>query len=425
MSDDFDLRLRKELRALADAVPTSTTTQRIATFPGYPSDAHAGSQPLERVRIRHGSPVGSSLAVVGLVLVIAAAAALSGGLRGGLPGSSAMPTASPESSTPPTPPGESGLTIVTPEKVVSFGTDNLTGTVLGPPADGAAYVLDQTVGTVFRISLETGAKLPVVAAATAPVSDGSIIGKPRLLATGAQDVLVLDDSNSLWRWRPVDNMGSGTLMKVNVPNSTTWGGGTRAVGTFLTNPGLGQYNLYVVVPSASQILKYPPGLDGSSYPTAGRQNYLADSQDVSKVDDMYVDGRVYLVDEGKIAKYELGQVVSAWSPQNPSGPTPYYTRLTADNPVQDQGTLYAYDRANTRVIAFSKQSGAIVAQYAEPPGSALLSGLTGMFVTAGTAGSAPMLYWTVGGVLVRAALSATYAPAATPTFTSTMDAPSG
>jgi hypothetical protein len=131
------------------------------------------------------------------------------------------------------------------------------------------------------------------------------------------------------------------------------------------------------------------------------------------------------VDGGKIAKYELGQVVSAWSPQNPSGPTPYYTRLTADNPVQDEGTLYAYDRANTRVIAFSKQSGAIVAQYAEPPGSALLSGLTGMFVTAGTAGSAPMLYWTVGGVLVRAALSATYAPAAPPTFTSTMDAPSG
>jgi hypothetical protein len=411
MNDDFDRRLRKELSDLAGAVPTSATTRPTARDDAYSSDARLGPQHLERVRIRHGSPVGLSVAAVGLVVVIATVAALSGGLRGGRSTTSATPTASPESSTPTAP---SGLTIVQPEKVASFGTDNLTGAVLGPPADGAAYVLDQTVGIVFRISLQTGAKLPVVSAGTAPVSGGSIVGNPRLLSTGGQDVLVLDDSDSLWRWRSADKTGRGSLIKVNIPDNTSWGDATRAIGTFLTNPGLGRYNLYLVVPSASQILKYPPALDGSSYPTAGRANYLFVPQDVSKVDDIYVDGQVYLVNGGEITKYQLGQVVADWSPQDPGGQTPYYTRLTADNPAQDQGTFYAYDRANRRVVAFSKQSGALVAQYAELAGSTSLSGLTGMFVTAGTAGAAPMLYWTVGGVLMSAALSTTGAHVVTP-----------
>jgi len=431
MSDDFDVRLRKELRALADAVPTSPTTRPIATIRGYPSDAHAGPPALERVRIRRGSPVGLTVAAVGLVLVIAAGAVLSGGLRGGRSGTSATPAASPVGSTPTESPesstatAPSRLTIVQPEKVASFGTDNLSGVVLGAPVDGAAYVLDQTVGIVFRISLQTGAKLAVVSAGTAPVGDGPIIGKPQLLATGAQDVLVLDDSNSLWRWRPVDSLGRGSLGRINIPDNTSWGNGTRAVGTFVVNPALGQYNLYIVVPSMNQILKYPPAADGSSYPTRGRSNYLFAPQDVSKVDDIYVDGKVYLANGGKITKYQLGQVVADWSPAAPGGQTPYYTCLTADNPGQDQGTLYAYDRANSRVVAFSKQSGALLAQYGQPAGSTSLSGLTGMFVTAGAAGSAPMLYWTVGGVLMSAALSPTATPAATPTSASTADARSG
>ncbi|HEX7497815.1 MAG TPA: hypothetical protein VF344_05050 [Candidatus Limnocylindrales bacterium] len=425
MSDDFDLRLRKELGALADAVPTTTTIRPIATVPSYPSDAHAGPLPLERVRIRHGSPVGLTVAAVGLVVVIATVAALSGGLRGGRSATSAMPTASPTASPEGSTPTGPSPTILQPEKVASFGTHNLTGTVLGPPADGAAYVLDDTAGTVYRVDLQTGARLAIVVAGTAPVSGGSIVGNPRLLSTGGQDVLVLDDSNSLWRWRSADKTGRGSLIKVNIPDNKSWGDATRAIGTFLTNPSLGWYNLYVVVPSASQILKYPPALDGSSYPTQGRSNYLAVPQDVSKVDDIYIDGKVYLVNGGKITKYQLGQIVADWSAADPGGQKPYYTRLTADDPAQDQGTFYAYDRTNRRVVAFSKQSGALVAQYGEPAGSTSLSGLTGMFVTNGTAGSAPMLYWTVGGVLMRAPLSATGAPAVTPTSASIADAGSG
>jgi hypothetical protein len=302
------------------------------------------------------------------------------------------------------------VTTIQPVVVASLGTDDLTGAVLGPPGDGAAYVLDKTVGTVYRISLETGAKLPVIEVGHAPINGGSIVGNPRLLATGGSDVLVLDDFNSLWRWRPAagDKTGRGSPMKVNIPGNTSWGNGTRAVGTFVVNPVLGQYNIYVVVPSASQILKYQPALDGGSYPTEAGSNYLSVGQDLTQVDDMYVDGKIYLVDGGKITQYELGQA-SRWMVDTPADVelrplAPVYTRLTADNSAQDKGTFYAYDITNRRVVAFKKSDGSIVGQYIVPPTMNWFSHLTGMFVVPGAGTAPPTLYWTEGSNLMRAYL---------------------
>src|ERR1035437_8766183 len=68
------------------------------------------------------------------------------------------------------------VTTIQPEVVASVGTDDLTGAVLGPPADGAAYVLDRTAGTVYRISLDTGARIPVIEVGHAPINSGSIMG---------------------------------------------------------------------------------------------------------------------------------------------------------------------------------------------------------------------------------------------------------
>ena len=321
------------------------------------------------------------------------------------------------------------VTTIQPEIVGSFGTDNLTGAVLGPSTDGAAYVIDQTVGTVYRVSLDTGAKLPVVEVGHAPVNGGSIVGNPRLLATGGPDILVLDDFNSLWRWRSADKTGRGSLIKVNIPDNTSWGSGPRAIGTFVVNPVLGQYNLYVVVPSANQILKYPPSLDGSKYPQEGRANYLSVGQDLNSVDDMYVDGKIYLVDHGSITQYELGQAARGWSvdlpPDTKAGLlrplTPKYTRLTADNSTVDLGTFYAYDGASRRVVAFKKSDGSVVGQYIVPPTMNWFSALTGMFVVPGVGTAPATLYWTEGSNLMRASLglqsgtpSASSAPSSNP-----------
>ena len=207
------------------------------------------------------------------------------------------------------------------------------------------------------------------------------------------------------------------MIKVSIPDNANWGVGPRAMGTFITNANQDQYNFYIVAPSQHQVLKYPPSPDGSGYPQLGRINYLSVSQDVSTVDDMYVDGKVYLVDKGQITQYELGQVVHTWKPAStgdqllrPNGP--FYTRLTADNPAQDAGTFYAYDGLNRRIVAFTKSDGSIVGQYMVPANTPWFSALTGMFVIPGTGGSSPTLYWTEGGNLMSAYLNPSAAPSA-------------
>ena len=428
MSDDFDLRLRRELRALADAVPTSSTVRPVATVVGYSADSYGGPEPLlSPVRVHHRLPIGFGAAAVALFIVLVAAAALSGGLRGGRPGASdgasAGTSAGQSASAATSPRADMGLVapVFQEEVVLSFGSDDLTSVVLGP--DGGAYVLDDTAGTVYRVDLQTGTRLAVFVAGTAPISGGPIIGKPRLLAIGGSDVLILDDSNSLWRWRPKDNAGRGSLAQVKIPDSKSWGNGVRAIGTFVTNPLVGQYNIYVVVPNVNQILKYPSAADRNSYPTEGRSNYLADSRDVSRVDDLNIDGDVYLVDGGKIEKFALGQADKGWSPADPGARAPYYTRLAADNSALGQGAFYAFDKTETRIVAFSKQDGALVAQFVTPAGAPSFSGLTGMFIAAGIAGASPMqypmLYWTAGGNLLSAHLGANTVPTAEPSPTAT------
>jgi hypothetical protein len=314
------------------------------------------------------------------------------------------------------------VTTIEPTVVASFTTDDLEKLVLGP--DGAAYVIDSTVSSVYWVNLQTGTKLRILRAGQ-DVGSG-IVGNPRVLTTGGQDVLVLDDFNSVWRWRPAagDKTGRGVPVKLNIPDSTTWGLGARAMGTFITNPQLGQYNLYVVVPSAGQVIRYRPALDGSSYPTADKSFYLSVSQDVSTVDAMYVDGMVYLVDKGQIDQWQSGQQVNGWSVDPPGSrdgepkgdallrpKAPVYTRLTADNPNQNQGTFYAYDGMNRRIVAFKKSDGSFVGQYMVSPTSPLLTDLKDLIVTTGTGGANPTLYWIEGGSLYGAPLN----PSGTPT----------
>jgi hypothetical protein len=304
------------------------------------------------------------------------------------------------------------VTVIQPQVVLSFGTDNLASAVLGP--DGAAYVLDTTVNKVYRVDLATGAKLAVAAASQQAPAPGGITGtvaNPRLLTTGGGDVLILDSSNSLWLWHPAtgNTSGRGILKKVFMPDNETWGLGARVIGTFVTNAVLGQYNFYIVLPSQQQILKYPPAPDGSGYPAAGRANYLSVAQDVSNLSDMYVDGKVYLVDKGKITQYQLGQAVKGWTVDPPPDAlvrpkAPYYTKLIADSTAQDQGTFYAYDNTNRRIVAFKKIDGTIAGEYIVPDDSPYLSALTGMFVTGGAGATNPVLYWVESGNLMGAAL---------------------
>jgi hypothetical protein len=315
------------------------------------------------------------------------------------------------------------VTMIQPQVVASFNTDLLTGVVLGP--DGAAYLIDSTVGTVYRIDLGSGTKLPMMWAGQPPTAGAGIVGHPLLLTTGGGDVLILDDFNTLWRLRPdtIEKSGRRTLIKINIPDNVNWGKGSRAIGTFAATSQIGQYNIYIVVPSLSQIMKYPPAADGSSYPAGDKSPYLLVNQNVSTVDDMYIDGSVYLLQDGRLVQYETGSAVKTWSPDLPADTAdkakllrthlPVYTRITADNNTQNQGTLYAYDSYNRRIVAIRKSDGAVVGDYMVPAGQPWLSDVRGMFVTKDESGANPVLYWVESGNLMSASLN----PSATPTPT--------
>ena len=315
------------------------------------------------------------------------------------------------------------VTTIRPIVVSTWTTDDMGDTVLGP--DDAAYVINSTSNTVYRVNLETGAKLIVAREGDYTTVGQYLIGAPRVLTVGGPDVLILDSLNSIFTWRPAqgDKTGRGVLKKASIPDNVTWGLGVRAIGTFVINDKQGLYNLYVVVPTAQQILKYQPAQDGTGYPKESKSKYLSVDQNVSTIDDMYVDGKIFLIDRGQLVRYDRGQISKGWTPDPPIDTIirplpPVYTRLTADTPAQDKGNFYAFDSQNRRIVALKKSDGSVVATYVAPLGTPWLTSIQGMFVVPETvttsATTSAVLYWTEGSSLMMAYLDPSLAPVQTP-----------
>ena len=126
--------------------------------------------------------------------------------------------------------------------------------------------------------------------------------------------------------------------------------------------------LYVIRPGQQQIEMYAPSADGSVYPGTPSKR-LPGPQKLDDVDAMLIDGDIYLAQGGKV---NLVVVRSGWK-TGPVGdetlhPTAYYTAIaTSSHAVgtgstlrildddQGTGTIYAYDRDNSRIVAFSKE----------------------------------------------------------------------
>ena len=88
---------------------------------------------------------------------------------------------------------------------------------------------------------------------------------PRFLGVGGQDLLILDSKNVLWRWRPSNDSGKGTLTKVRLEGSASLGDDIMGINTFLRPGTPGLYNLYIVDPSSSRSgpTRRPPMAAGS------------------------------------------------------------------------------------------------------------------------------------------------------------------
>ena len=106
--------------------------------------------------------------------------------------------------------------------------------VLGP--DGVPYVLDRASKTVYRVDLRAKK------ATRRRPRRGDGLGQPRSPSratspSAARTSWSLDSKNVLWRWRPADNKGKGTLARIRIAESSTWGADILGFGTLRPEPG--------------------------------------------------------------------------------------------------------------------------------------------------------------------------------------------
>ena len=180
---------------------------------------------------------------------------------------------------------------------------DLRGLVRGP--DGAPYVIDRSTRSVYRIDLKN--KKATLVARFGQKASGGTVASPRFIGLGAtSDLLILDSKNVLWRWRPADATGKGTLVKIDVNGSSSWGDDIRGFGTYLRDEARNLYNLYVVDPSEQQILAYSPSADGGGFPGAGSP-WLATARDVSELSSIYIDGDLFAATAGELVRFVSGK----------------------------------------------------------------------------------------------------------------------
>ena len=268
---------------------------------------------------------------------------------------------------------------------------DLSAMVRGP--DGNPYVIDRSTKTVYRIGLKTKTATVVVKAGTK--NRAGTVATPRYLAVGGQDLLILDSKNVLWRWRPADDSGKGTLTKVTLEGAASLGDDILGINTFLRPGTRGLYNLYIVDPSEQQIRAYSPSADGGGFPPPNPTAWLATARDVSAMTSTYVDGDLFAADGGSMVRF-VGGKNEGWTAKDPKDsllrPAPTYSIVAAGS-ARREGQIYGFDGPNARVVALSKVDGSYVAQYRLAGGSPGWSTLRAMYIIPGAAQEPATLVW--------------------------------
>jgi hypothetical protein len=261
--------------------------------------------------------------------------------------------------------------------------------VLGP--DDVPYFLDRATKTVYRYSLKTKTAAPIVRNGTK--NRAGTVAAPRFLSAGGQDLLTMDSKNVLWRWRPSDDTGNGTLTKVPVVGAASLGTDILGINTFVRDTR-GNYNLYVVDPSDQQIRVFSPAADGSGFP-APPTAWLKTARDVSTITSTYVDGDIFALVNGKVVRFVSG-IEEGWDADDPGDTLlrkpPVYS-LIASGTARRTGQILAYDKPNARIVALDKSNGHYLAQYRLADAPKDWSDIRAMYVIAGTEDAPATLVW--------------------------------
>jgi hypothetical protein len=281
----------------------------------------------------------------------------------------------------------------------------ISDVVQGP--DDVAYAI---VGNgVVRVDPATGSVATVVQSGA---GSGQGMGTPRLLTVGGPDLLIVDDGGKLWRWRPSDDQGGGTLGEIRVGGDQTWGPDVVDIATFVINAAEGTYRLYVPYPAGSQVLRYEPTADGSGFSAPGPY-FLQPDEPVASFKQILVDGDLYAVTGPKLIKYFSGNDTGFSLDPAPDDKNlrPNHTyALIAATGNKGSGDLYIWDSLWQRILVYDKTDGTYVEQFLTSTDDAPLSDLTGMYIVDRGVTQPPVLIWSRADGLYQAELDATQAP---------------
>jgi hypothetical protein len=280
-----------------------------------------------------------------------------------------------------------------------------TDLVIGP--DGRTYSIDRASKSVVRVSRGAGS---IVARVGDGPGDG--MAEPWFLARGGPDLVIMDKSGGLWRWRPSEE-ARGTLGRIRLTGDASWGDDVVDLGTFIRNEDAGLYNAYVVDPSSRQILRYQPTLDGGAL--AGPTNYLATAADVGQFKQLAIDGDVYALTADGVIRHEGGRADTDFElaelPDAKDLRPGHEWGQMAITGADKAGRIYIWDRRHYRIVAFTKSDGEYIEQFVARGGAPRFEDLQGMVVIDRPDGQSPLLVWLSGTRLLTTPLEAATAAA--------------
>jgi hypothetical protein len=300
-----------------------------------------------------------------------------------------------------------GVTRVSSEVVVDLTAElspeaDIVDVDRGP--DGAAYLIDKATKSIIRVDLASRAAKVVVKAGDGA---GKGIGEPWQMTLGGPDLLILDRDGVLWRWRPSDAKGRGTLAKLRLGGESALGDDIRDTSTFARDADSGLYFYYVIDPSSKQILRYRPAGDGSGYPSAPN-DYLATATDVAGYRALRIDGDAYVLTRDGVIRYQSGRAddYELEPPPDDGDLRPGHDyRHFAIDPLRREGGIWLWDGEHERVVSMEKASGDYTEQFLAAPGAEAFDDLRGMFVIDPAEADQPsIVIWADAGRLLAAPL---------------------
>jgi len=251
---------------------------------------------------------------------------------------------------------------------------------------GGAYYIDRTASTVARANTANGKIVDVVHQGDSPAAGGtSRISRPVQLEAGGPDVVVIDDEARPWRWRPSNSAGAGTLNRLTLQGSPTFGEDHGDVAAY--SPATGGYRLYVAEPSRNQVLRYQQTLDGSAF--SPPSNYLATpSSEVADFTQIYVDFDLYALIDNTLRRYRLEKYDGGFALEEPPDaadvrPGHDYQLVAGSGSAASGGRVYLYDALHDRVVGFQKEDGRYIGQWAPAAKDPQMDDVRGMYVIPG------------------------------------------